>query len=298
MNLSGFLNLYKPPGITSHAAMVSIRRPAKARAGHCGTLDPAAQGVLVVCVGKATRLVSFTLESDKEYRAEIAFGVGTNTFDGQGQVTAIVDAKGLTAEAVRDALAEFAGEIKQRPPSFSAIRVHGQKAYTLARRGEHIVLPERPVVAYELQLLDFRPGHPAVGTVHVRSSKGFYVRSLARDLGERLGLPAHLSFLLRTRVGVFKVDESVTLEEAQEAARSGELAERLTPLDAPLAHLARVFVEGREAELVRNGAAVPWSEPLGEGPVRVYDEHGNFLALANPLPDGQVQPSIVFAEES
>jgi tRNA pseudouridine55 synthase len=298
MSLSGFLNLLKPPGITSHDAVAVVRRVAKEKAGHAGTLDPAASGVLVICVGKAVRLASFVADAEKEYQAGITFGVATDSLDAQGRVTGTADATGLTREALCEVLPEFVGEIKQRPPSFSAVKVRGRRAYEMARRGEQVELKERAVSVSELRLVSMEVGNPAVAVVDVRCGKGFYVRSLARDLGERLGLPAHLSSLVRTRVGDFRVEESVSLPEAERAAREGRLAEIMLPLDAPLSHLPRVVLEGREAELVCHGASVAWGGRVTESPVRVYDEQGRLVALAKTGEDGRLSPSIVLADES
>lgn len=288
--------MLKPTGLTSHDAVAFVRRLAGAKAGHAGTLDPAASGVLVICIGKGARLASFVADAEKEYDAAITFGAATDSLDAQGKVTATADAAGLTRAALCEVLPEFVGEIRQRPPAFSALKVRGRRAYEMARRGLEVDLKERTVSVSELRLVSMQPGDAAVAVVHVRCGKGFYVRSLARDLGERLGLPAHLSSLVRTRVGVFAIDESISLPEAERAASEGRLQEIMLPLDAPLSRLPKVLLARQEADLVRHGASVEWRERVAAGLVRAYDEQGRLIALAKTDGDGRLSPSIVLAD--
>jgi tRNA pseudouridine55 synthase len=268
--MNGFLNLLKPPGMTSSDAVVRIRRTLSGeKVGHAGTLDPEAAGVLPIMIGKAARLFDVLADKEKAYVAEIAFGAATDTQDAQGRVTATGD-KLPTQEALLAALPAFIGDIAQVPPAYSALKVGGQTAYALARRGEMAELAARPAHVDDITLLEWLP--PDAALLRVRCGKGFYVRTLCHDIGAALGCPAHLRFLLRTQSGVFTIENSVTLEEWQDAADRAAL---LMPPDAPLAHLPLARVSAAHAPACRNGNPLRAFEQLDEaallgGFVRVY----------------------------
>jgi tRNA pseudouridine55 synthase len=238
MALLGLLNICKVPGMSSHSVVSRVRRILDMqRVGHSGTLDPVACGVLVVCVGRATRLADYISAESKSYRAEVLLGVTTASADAEGTVTRVADASALTRERVLAALPAFTGALLQRPPLFSAVQIGGQRAYELARRGVDTELPLREVTIHALTLAHWTPGaYPRV-LLDISCSKGTYIRSLARDLGEALGVGGCLSFLARTRVATCTLEESVTLEEVAAAATEGRLEQLLLPPDAPLAHL-------------------------------------------------------------
>ena len=204
----GFLNIYKPAGITSHDVVARLRRALKIKQiGHAGTLDPFAQGVLPVAVGKATRLIEF-LTDDKEYIATVNFGQATTTYDIEGEVTFESDRQVSEAEII-EALKDFQGDILQTPPMYSAIKVNGKKLYDYARKGQEVEVKPREV-NIETKLLEF-DGHSA--QIHVKCSKGTYIRSIAHDLGQKLGVGAHLTKLVRIRAGKFSVENSTPLDE-------------------------------------------------------------------------------------
>lgn len=293
-DLCGFINLLKPPGITSFTAVSEVRRLLGARAGHAGTLDPAAAGVLVICVGAATRLASYAADSPKTYRAEVTFGIATDTLDAEGQVTQQSDASGLDERALRLAIEKFVGEIEQIPPVFSAVQVGGKRLYALARKGKPVAPPPRKVMVHSIQLLSFRAGARASALLDINCGKGTYVRSLCADIGRSLGLPAYVSFLLRTRVGNFCISDSSTLEELREAAARSELSEALLPPDAPLMDLPAAVLEAPQVALLTAGAPVNWRGPQA-GAVRVYDGQGKFIAVAKAMGAGVLRPTLILA---
>lgn len=212
--LFGFLNIYKPKGLTSHDVVSRMRRVTKIKQiGHTGTLDPFATGVLPICIGKSTRLIEY-LEDDKEYLATVQFGKNTDTYDLDGEVVATFDKKVSEAE-VREALKSFEGEISQMPPIYSAIKVNGKKLYDYARAGETVEIKPRTVFISKIELKEF-DGENQVAKVQVACSKGTYIRSIAYDLGQNLGCGAYLSALERTKAGRFLVENTINLDDLTE----------------------------------------------------------------------------------
>ncbi len=265
---AGVLVLDKPPGLTSHDAVMRVRRALGTReVGHAGTLDPAATGVLVVAVGEATKLVPWLTAARKRYRATLALGIETDTLDAMGRVFAdrgVSDevrralATGDDSPLLECALAEERARTSQIPPSFSAIHTGGERAYARARRGEAVVLEARAVEVYELALIG-RSGDAPGLVLELEVSKGYYVRSLARDLARALGTVGHLTALCRIRSGCFALDEAALVD-----APASELATRLLP---PALAAARVLPVVRASEAgvahARCGRAVPETELLG-----------------------------------
>ena len=215
--MHGVINLLKPPGMTSHDAVAFVRRALKIRrVGHTGTLDPAAAGVLPICVGQATRLVEYLQAGRKTYVAEATFGFETDTLDGVGQTTKESDAGGVNLEAIRRALDDFRGEIDQIPPAFSAIKKDGQKLYDLARAGqidESQLTPRRVTIHKTHPTHFFADASRPRAMIHVECSGGTYIRSLVRDLGRALGCGATMTFLVRSQSGAFTLENAVTLEK-------------------------------------------------------------------------------------
>lgn len=231
--MDGFINVLKPTGLSSHDVVDIVRRIFKQkRVGHAGTLDPAAAGILPVALGRAARLVKYMEGADKSYRAEIAFGYATDTGDVYGEVTESVPKPVLPSEEeLRGILLRFVGEITQKPPVYSAIKVGGQRAYDLARQGAEVEIPARRVMIHRLELVHADPAHARI-LVDVDCGKGTYIRALCTDIGAALGLPATMRFLLRTRVGGFSLSDSYTLEELTEAGAAALCAPDM-PLDLP-----------------------------------------------------------------
>ena len=268
----GFLNVLKPPGMSSAAVVGRVRRLLKgAKVGHAGTLDPEAAGVLPLMIGKAARLFDYLQEKQKEYITEVAFGQATDTQDAQGRVVAGADNRPDEA-AIRAALPAFQGDVLQTPPMYSALKRDGQRLYDLARKGEQVALAARPVTVHALSLQAMMPRDGAL--LRVSCSKGYYVRTLCHDLGQALGCPAHMRFLLRTRSGSFTLETALTLEMIAAAAEAGTAANLLLPVDMPLAHLPMVDVPLRLQKPLVNGIplrleALPALAQTAQ-PIRMY----------------------------
>lgn len=301
--MNGVINFLKPPGMTSHDVISFVRRTSGIKkVGHTGTLDPGAAGVLVVCMGQATRLSQFLVDDTKEYRAEITFGIATSTGDSYGQVTAQVNAAGLTEKTVRESLPAFTGEISQVPPMTSAIKQQGKKLYQLARDGIVVDRPARKVTIYSLEYIwgsGWGTPHPRA-LLHLSCSKGTYVRTLCEDLGSFLGCGAHMSFLVRTRAGVFNISDSITLEEIKAAAIDCQLIEKVIPMDNVLDGLPVVTVKNGAAAAVTSGSKLyqpgvhRMPENLSEGDLVQLVGPEGLLAVAETILDSEYQDRLVF----
>jgi tRNA pseudouridine55 synthase len=280
--VTGVLVVDKPAGPTSFEVVKRVRRALRAeKAGHTGTLDPAATGVLAVCVGEAVKLQQFLTEGDKAYEARVAFGAATDTEDGEGRVVATGDPAGVDAERLRAALPAFVGAITQVPPMYSAVRVGGRRLHEAARAGEDVPRTPRAVHvhAFELLALEPREGDRVHATLRVRCGKGTYVRTLAADLGRALGVPAHLAALRRTAAGPFTIEQAVPLEEIERLGREdpAALAARVVaPGDA--LGLPRVALDLSGVRDLSHGKAIAAAPPPG-------DADGLVCAIA---PDGRL----------
>jgi tRNA pseudouridine55 synthase len=287
---SGLVIVDKPSGWTSHDAVARVRRLAGTRrVGHAGTLDPMATGVLVVGIEKATRLLGHLALTEKEYLATIRLGQATDTADADGTVVSASPAGALTLARVRAAAAALTGEIQQVPPAVSAVKVNGRRAYQLAREGMAPVLDARAVTVHELTISDPRPAGPAGAlldvTAAVRCSSGTYVRALARDLGESLGVGGHLTMLRRTRVGPYRLGDAHGLAELAAELRVIPLAEA-----AAAAFPVRPLTEA-EAQSLSHGASL--SAAGAAGPVAALAPDGTLVALVEER-DGRARPLAVF----
>ncbi len=224
----GLLNVYKPKGKTSHDVVAFLRRVTKIKCiGHTGTLDPFAEGVLPVCIGKATRIIEY-LEDDKSYIGTIQLGCSTTTYDTEGEVVKENFEKKVTKDEVDFVLNDFRGEIEQIPPIYSAIKIKGKKLYEYARKGEEVKIPPRRVFINELKVLRYEPQLNQI-ELYISCSKGTYIRSLANDIGEKLGVYGHLIKLIRTKAGLFELDNAVHLEELNTPEKINEYL--MNPLD-------------------------------------------------------------------
>ncbi len=284
--LTGLILLDKPAGLTSFKAVERVRRALNAdKAGHTGTLDPMATGLLPICLGHTTRLARFVSDADKAYRATVALGQATDTLDAEGEVVATDPAEAVAAvdgAAFEGALAGFRGEIEQRPPAYSAIKVDGERLYARARRGEAVEAPIRRVHVHRLALLEAAPPRFEFA---VTCSKGTYVRSLAADIAEVLGLHGHLVALRRTAVAALDVADGWTLERI-EADPEGALARRLAPADA-VGHLPAVRPAPDLVEHLYHGRRRPLpGAPIGR--CRVLDPDGRLVAIVDVPPEGPV----------
>ncbi|MBE6085016.1 MAG: tRNA pseudouridine(55) synthase TruB [Selenomonas ruminantium] len=245
--VSGFLNILKPPGMSSHDVVGYVRRVLHTKkVGHAGTLDPAAAGVLPVAVGTATRLIEYLEITDKTYRAEIKLGIATDSGDDTGKIlTCQLDWSDFDMSTLEQVLQKFTGKIRQTPPAHSAIKINGQKACDLLRAGKDVEVPSREVTIYRLELLAH--SHDML-LIDCDCSKGTYIRSLCQDIGEALGVPATMAFLLRRRVGDFTAEAALTLEELAEA---GEQA--LLPADKYLSSMQRFDLNPKREKAFCNG---------------------------------------------
>lgn len=279
--MDGILAINKPLGMTSHDVVARVRKLLKQRrVGHAGTLDPAASGVLPICVGLGTRVAEYLSESGKAYRAEIIFGVVTDTYDTEGNILRTSDSSSLTQEEIERALPAFLGEQMQLPPRYSAIKIKGQPAYKLARAGTDVELQPRPVT---LSRLEIRAWKSPRLTLEVECSKGTYIRSLAYDLGEYLGCGAHLGGLIRTRSGPFTLEECITLEQLASATDEGMAHTLLSPSDRALGQYPAIRLNAEQTSQVLHGNAFQaQTEPAQLTPTlaRIYDNEGQFLAIA------------------
>ena len=252
--VDGWLILDKPAGITSTQAVNLVKRLFNAqKAGHAGTLDPLASGILPIALGEATKTVPWLMEARKTYLFTIKWGVSTDTQDREGKAIATSDAR-PTAEAIRAALPAFIGEIEQIPPQFSAVKVDGERAYDLARAGEAVELEPRKVTVYEAELVETEGDDLA--TFRFRSGKGFYIRALVRDLAAKLGAEGHVWRLRRTAVGPFTEAESVTLDELQLLGQKGAASERLKPVETALDDIPALAINGEDAFKLRQGRPI------------------------------------------
>ena len=249
-SLFGFLNIYKPKGLTSHDVVARLRKITKVRQiGHTGTLDPFATGVLPICIGKATRLIEY-LDDDKEYLATVQFGKNTATYDLEGEITATFDKK-VTEEDVKNTLKDFEGEISQIPPIYSAIKVNGKKLYDYARQGQDIEIKPRKVTISKIELKEFDKTSQSA-KITVACSKGTYIRSIAYDLGAKLGCGGYLTALERTKAGKFQVNSAIKLEDLTEVSQIIEnLINPLDMLNIPIHNLSE-----NERERVSHGMSI------------------------------------------
>lgn len=290
--LRGFINIDKPPGITSFDVVRRIRRAAGVRkVGHAGTLDPNATGVLPIAIGEATRLVDELIGSTKGYRADIILGRATDTYDAEGETTEEHDPSGVTDDAIAKALDAFRGEIQQRPPAFSAVKREGVVAYRAARKGRPLDLDPRPVVVHHLDLIQVDRADPAGPrlTVEVRCGKGFYLRSLAHDLGQALGVGGYLHALRRTRVGPFDVADATALDNAVAMLEAGAVEHLVHAPDVVIDHWHALILGRRQAAQVRQGmdiTALPRRDYVrpddAPAEVRSYGPDGQLVALLRP----------------
>ena len=302
----GFLNIDKPAGMTSFDVIRRIRRAAGTRkVGHAGTLDPLATGVLPIAIGEATKLVDQLVGATKRYRAVITLGVETDTYDANGATVRRQDASSLTRDEIEQALEPFHGEQLQTPPAFSAVKRDGVRAYAAARKGKPHRLDPRPVAVHSLALLDVQRAAETVdATVDIECGKGFYVRSLAHDLGAALGVGGHVRALCRTAVGALTVARATGLDRACEQLEAGNHDQLVHAPDIVLDGWPALILGGASAAAVRDGRDVrphPLARRAGAAGerVRCYDAGGRLIALAEATAAaGSWHPFRVFAPET
>ncbi len=308
--MDGILNINKPWGRTSFSIVAMVKRlSGERRVGHGGTLDPAATGVLPVCLGQGTRVIEFLLDTTKAYRAQIELGVATDTYDATGKVTQKGDPSGITQEQLESALTSFCGLVQQTPPMYSAVKYHGKRLYELARADIKVERISRPTKIYHLELIDWQL--PVV-TIEVVCGKGTYIRSLAHDLGQGLGCGANLKSLIRLRYGLFDIKDAVSVSQLEAAFRLGYWQNFVYPIDSVLLHWRAMIVSEATEGTIRNGRPLASGNgdsgegngyleqhSLAQSPLknrcRVYTHDGSFLSVLRFNPEKeQWQPEKVF----
>jgi tRNA pseudouridine55 synthase len=292
--ISGVLVIDKPVGMTSHDVVQAVRRGTGIRrAGHTGTLDPRASGVLVVLIGPAVRLSEFLTTSEKRYQAVMKFGMTTSTYDTEGTITSEGREYDFEFEELEEALTKFVGEVEQTPPVFSALKIDGRRAYELARKGEEIEMEPRIITVHSLELLEWEPPE---AVIDIHCSSGTYIRSLAHDLGEEMGSGATLINLRRTKNGRFTLRDSVSLRKLEEAFANGDWYRYLIPAAEALGDWYTVELSFEQVDAVRHGHRVPALEPMEPGSLaRAISQEGELVALVEYIEEDQEwQPRKVF----
>ncbi len=293
---AGFLNLNKPLRMTSHDVVAAIRRrcrsgSGKSKVGHAGTLDPLAEGVLIICLGAATRLSEYMMRSRKGYRARITFGATTATYDAASETVAAGDVSRLTRADIRETLPQFIGDIQQTPPMYSAVKVKGKKLYELARAGQSVDRPERRVTIHSIDIISW---NSPVLELEIQCGPGTYIRSLANDLGETLEVGAYLSGLTRTASGGFHLDQSIALDDAlQDENWTRHI---VSPFDA-LSDRASITLSAADIERVRQGRFIERSSSNQTETVFAFGADQQLVAVLEAR-DRRWKPHKVFPQQS
>ena len=281
-SVNGFINLDKPPGITSMDVVRQIKRATGLKKiGHGGTLDPMATGVIPIAIGAYTRLLEYVLDSDKAYTAEIQLGIRTDTFDADGIVLETNDPSNICINDIEQILPEFIGTFDQTPPLYSAKRVNGKRLYEYARQKIAVEISSTPVYVKEIQIESY---DQSALILSIKCGKGFYVRSLANDLGFRLGCGAYLKSLRRTTSGSFSADRAIPLSDALAAIKSGNLESTILTLDECLHHIPKIHLTEKLIKYIKTGrpvtiAETPVQTSEDKSILRAYDNLGEFIAI-------------------
>ena len=292
--INGLLLLNKPPGLTSNQALQKVKRLLRAKkAGHTGSLDPAATGMLPLCFGEATKVCAYLLDADKTYRVTAKLGIATDTGDADGQEIATADVPEKSSADWEKLIQTFLGESQQIPPMYSALKQNGKRLYELARKGEVVEREPRTIRIDEITLLE---SHGSRLVMRVSCSKGTYIRTLVEDIAKAAGTIAHTVGLHRETVGSFRAEDMLDLASAEEWADTApeELAGRLLSPDAALAGWPSVSLESVEATRFCGGQEVDLPEPADVGLTRVYEEETQFLGVGEVTPGGQLAPRRIF----
>jgi len=279
--VDGVVNVCKTGGPTSHDVVDDVRRLfAQRRVGHAGTLDPMATGVLVICLGKATRIVEYLVGMPKEYRARMVLGVSTDTQDSTGVVISEKDASYVTEDDFKRAIKSFVGEIEQIPPMTSAIKHQGKALYKLAREGKVVERAPRKVTIYGIDILDIIPGSRAEAEILVRCSSGTYIRTLCSDIGNALGCGGHMSMLERTRVGMFDIERSVTVDQLRQAKLEGRLDDHVYDMSNALKNMPAMMIDSEGERRIMHGLPIDADNKVTCGvTVRILGTGEDLLAL-------------------
>ncbi|RXI97964.1 tRNA pseudouridine(55) synthase TruB [Anaerobacillus alkaliphilus] len=304
MELQGILPLHKPKGMTSHDCVAKLRRILKTKKiGHTGTLDPEVTGVLPICIGRATKVAQYMSDYSKTYIGEVTIGFSTTTEDFTGELLEKkAVAKLFSRQEIEEVLQLFTGTITQIPPMYSAVKIKGKKLYEYARAGIEVERPERHVVIHQLELLtepELLEGDQVRFSFQVHCSKGTYVRTLAVDIGKKLGYPAHMSSLIRTASGPFKLEECLTFEEVELKAESGELQGELLKLEDAIAYFPKILIDKEIESKVMNGMVLPLNVDLEADRFTIYNQDGDCLAIymKHPTKAGLMKPEKILKND-
>lgn len=281
--MDGVINIYKEKGFTSHDVVAVVRKTInQKKVGHTGTLDPDAEGVLPICLGKGTKLADYIMADKKGYRAEVTLGVTTTTEDSSGEVLEVKPVD-FNEEKIKEAVYSFIGEYEQVPPMYSAIKVNGKKLYELAREGKEIERKSRKIKIYDIKILEFLPHNKIV--IDVICSKGTYIRTLCSDIGKKLGCGGNMSYLLRTMSGRFNIDTAIKLDELKTIVEKGNIDDILITIDDVLCNYKKVKISPKAIKLLHNGGKIyeyffdgKYDIKKGEE-VLVYDAEGIFIGI-------------------
>lgn len=281
--MDGVINIYKEKGFTSHDVVAVVRKTInQKKVGHTGTLDPDAEGVLPICLGKGTKLSDYIMADKKGYRAEVTLGVITTTEDSSGEVLEVKPVD-FNEEKIKEAVYSFIGEYEQVPPMYSAIKVNGKKLYELAREGKEIERKSRKIKIYDIKILEFLPPNKIV--IDVICSKGTYIRTLCSDIGKKLGCGGNMSYLLRTMSGRFNIDTAIKLDELKTIVEKGNIDDILITIDDVLCNYKKVKISPKATKLLHNGGKIyeyffdgKYDIKKGEE-VLVYDAEGIFIGI-------------------
>jgi len=295
----GIVVLAKALGGSSNHALQQVKRLFDAnKAGHTGALDPLATGVLPLCLGEATKVSQFLLDSDKAYRARIKLGVRTDTADSEGEVIATADAGAVTEAQIKSALTQFEGDIEQVPPMYSALKRDGQPLYKLAREGKTVEREPRAITVYSIELTDFDPQSQEL-EIEVDCSKGTYIRTIADDLGQIIGCGAHIIALRRLKAGAFTLADSQSLEELEAAKQAdgfNAIDAMLMPMDKAIDTLPAVHLPAYTAQFLKQGQAVQVNKPPADGLLRLYEDE-EFIGIGVIDDDGKVAPKRLIVKD-
>lgn len=289
-NISGILVLDKPAGLSSNGALQHVKRLFNAnKAGHTGNLDVPATGLLPICLGEATKVSAYLLDSDKTYRARCKLGMTTTTADAAGEIVSTNDVPEFSESDLEKAFEKYTGDIEQVPPMYSALKQDGKRLYELAYKGIEVERKARNITVYGIKLIELSQDE---FEMEVACSKGTYIRTLAEDIGKELGCGAHILTLRRLEAGPFKESQMVTPEKLQEIADAGleQLDELLLPMDSALSHLEEVRLAEDVSYYLCQGQAVTVSRLPESGRLRIYDEAGGFIGIGEVSEGGQLSP--------
>jgi len=299
--MNGILPLWKERGMTSHDCVFKLRKILRTKkVGHTGTLDPGVEGVLPICIGQATRIAEYLTDAGKTYEAIISIGRTTTTEDAEGEtVEEDLTIKKFSREQLLEVLASLTGVIEQTPPMFSAVKVNGKRLYEYARKGESVERPTRQVTIYNLELLDelaHYEGQEITFPVRIACSKGTYIRTLAVQIGEALGYPAHMKELVRTASGTFTQDNCFTLAQVAELMETEQVASCILPVEYALADYPYIEITNANEKEIFNGQVLPADALLNSHDKIVYGINGKAVAVyqAHPAKDGLMKPHKMF----